>query len=28
LLVLSDAVSSRYFLQFDNEDAERRTTLL
>lgn len=28
LLALSDAVSQRYFLQLDNEDAERRTTLL
>ncbi|PNU02025.1 hypothetical protein A8V01_10450 [Novosphingobium guangzhouense] len=28
LLALSDAVSLRYFLQLDNEDAERRTTLL
>ncbi|MGF7154555.1 circularly permuted type 2 ATP-grasp protein [Novosphingobium gossypii] len=28
LLALSDAISDRYFLQFDNEDAERRTRLL
>lgn len=28
LLALSDAISERYFLQLDNEDAERRTTLL
>lgn len=28
LLELSDAISLRYFLQLDNEDAERRTTLL
>lgn len=28
LLDLSDAISARYFLQLDNEDAERRTRLL
>jgi uncharacterized alpha-E superfamily protein len=28
LLALSDAISLRYFLQLDNEDAERRTPLL